>query len=280
MTEELAGKVAIVTGGSSGIGLGSATRFIAEGAKVVIADVNDEAGQAVAAELGPNAAFKRTDVGDQDQVAELVDFAVSTFGGLHVMFNNAGISGARHPRLLDEDFADFERVMAINLLGVMAGTREAARHMKDNGGGSIINTTSIGGIQHATGQWAYHVSKAGVIMFSKCAAIDLGEFSIRVNCIAPGNIETPIMGGMMSQGRDMAPDELDAMMSKIRAFLLARQPIHRQGTTEDLAQAALFYASDRSSYVTGTVLPVDGGQLAGTPTSASGFENLRPAGED
>jgi NAD(P)-dependent dehydrogenase (short-subunit alcohol dehydrogenase family) len=279
MAGELAGKVAIVTGGSSGIGLGSAARFVAEGAKVVIADVNEEAGQAAAAELGPDAAFRRTDVADQAQVAELVDFAVSTFGGLHVMFNNAGISGARHPRLLDEDFADFDKVMGINLLGVMAGTREAARHMAANGGGSIINTTSIGGIQHATGQWAYHVSKAGVIMFSKSAAIDLGEYSIRVNCIAPGNIETPIMGGMMAQGRDMSPDELDAMMAKVRAFLLARQPIHRQGTTEDLAQAALFYASDRSSYVTGTVLPVDGGQLAGTPTSASGFESLRPPGE-
>ncbi|HEY6532478.1 MAG TPA: SDR family oxidoreductase [Acidimicrobiales bacterium] len=276
MADELAGKVAIITGGSSGIGLGTATRFVAEGAKVVIADVDEARGQEVVADLGPNAAFKLTDVSDQEQVGALVDYAVSTFGGLHVMFNNAGISGARHPRLLDEDLADFDKVMGINLLGVMAGTREAARHMSANGGGSIINTTSIGGIQHSPGQWAYHVSKAGVIMFSKSAAIDLGEYAIRVNCIAPGNIETPIMGGMMAQGSDMSPEEVDAMMAKIRAFLLARQPIHRQGTPEDLAQAVLFFASDRSSYVTGTVLPVDGGQLAGTPTSASGFESLKP----
>ena len=167
--------------------------------------------------------------------------------------------------------------MGINLLGVMAGTREAARHMSTNGGGSIINTTSIGGIQHSPGQWAYHVSKAGVIMFSKSAAIDLGEYAIRVNCIAPGNIETPILGGMMSQGGDMSAEEVDAMMEKVREFLLNRQPIHRQGTPEDLAQAVLYFASDRSSYVTGTVLPVDGGQLAGTPVSASGFESLKPS---
>ena len=180
MTDELAGKIAIVTGAASGIGRGVAERFLAEGAQVVLADVNAEQGEAVAAEAGSNARFKQTDVSDQDQVRELVSFAVETFGGLHVMFNNAGISGARHPRLLDDDLVDFHKVTGVNLLGVMAGTREAARHMSTNGGGSIINISSIGGIQAAPGLFSYHTSKVGVIFFTKCAAVDVGEYGIRV----------------------------------------------------------------------------------------------------
>ena len=153
MADELLGRVAIVTGGASGIGRGTAERFLAEGARVVIADVDSQRGEEFAKSCGPNAAFKQVDVADAEQVRELVDFAVETFGGVHVMFNNAGISGARHARLLEEDFSDFHRVMGVNLLGVMVGTREAARHMAKNGGGSIINISSIGGIQSAPGLW-------------------------------------------------------------------------------------------------------------------------------
>jgi len=270
MTDELAGKVAVVTGGSSGIGRGVAERFVAEGARVVVADVDEERGEAVAGELGPDARFKQTDVADAAQIRALVAFAVDTFGGLHVMFNNAGISGARHPRLLDDDLADFHRVMEVNLLGVMQGTREAARHMATNGGGSIINISSIGGIQAAPGLWTYHTSKAGVIMFTKCAAVDIGEYGIRVNCIAPGNIETPILGSVMAA--NMPEDEKAELMTRIREFILSRQAIKRQGHTDDIAEAALYFASDRSSYVTGTLLPVDGGMVAGNPATASGFE--------
>jgi NAD(P)-dependent dehydrogenase (short-subunit alcohol dehydrogenase family) len=200
MTNELAGKVAIVTGAASGIGRGVAEKFLAEGAQVVLADVNAEQGKEAEAELGDNARFKQTDVSDQAQVADVVAFAVETFGGLHVMFNNAGIGGARHARLLEDDLADFHQVLGINLLGVMAGTREAARHMSQHGGGSIINISSIGGMQAAPGQFNYHVSKVGVIFFTKCAAVDVGEYGVRVNCIAPGNIETPILAGVMAAG--------------------------------------------------------------------------------
>jgi NAD(P)-dependent dehydrogenase (short-subunit alcohol dehydrogenase family) len=267
MANELSGKVAIVTGGASGIGLGTVKRFLAEDAKVVIADVNAEQGAVLADELGPSVAFRQTDVSDQEQVAALVDHAVKTFGGLHIMFNNAGISGARHAHLLDEDFADFEQVMGINLLGVMAGTREAARHMSGHGGGSIINTTSIGGVQSASGLWAYHVSKAGVIMFSKCAAIDLGEHGIRVNCIAPGNIKTGILEGAMATG---VPEEHRAeFMQAVREFILDRQPIRRQGVVDDIGDAAVWLGGDHSTYITGTVLPVDGGILAGPPPSGN-----------
>ena len=274
MSNELAGKVAIVTGAASGIGRGTAEKFLAEGAQVVLADVNAEQGKEAEAELGDNARFKQTDVADQDQVRELVDFAVETFGGLQVMFNNAGIGGARHPRLLDDDLADFHHVLGINLLGVMAGTREAARHMSENGGGSIINISSIGGIQPAPGMWNYHVSKVGVIFFTKCAAVDLGELGVRVNCIAPGNIETPILGGVMAAG--LPEEEKEELMKKIRAFLLTRQAIKRQGTTNDIAEAALYFASDRSSYVTGNLLTVDGGMTAGAPPeTAKSFESVR-----
>ena len=276
MSDELSGKVAVITGGSSGIGLGAAHRFIAEGAQVVIADLDPEQGEAVAAELGEAAAFRQTDVADPDQVTALVAFAVERFGGLHVMFNNAGISGARYPNLFDDDFADFHRVMDVNLLGVMVGTREAGRHMATAGGGSIINISSIGGMQAAPSQWAYHLSKSSVIMFTKAAAIGLGQHHVRVNCIAPGNIETPILEQTMVA--HLPEEERAETMERIRAYIISKQPLPVQGTTQDIAEAALYFASDRSSYVTGTVLPVDGGLVAGPPASTGGIEKLRSGG--
>jgi len=269
---ELDGKVVVVTGGASGIGKGCSERFVAEGAQVVIADVNAEDGEAVAGALGANAAFKATDVSDAASVDELVDFAVERFGGLHCMFNNAGISGARTEHILDHDFSDFEKVMAINVLGVAHGIRSAARHMKDHGGGSIINTTSIGGMQYGKGNYSYAMSKASVIMLSNSAAIDLGEHGIRINCIAPANIESPILGNMLGQG--LSEEDKAAMMVEVREFLLSRQPIRRQGTTDDIAQAAMFLASDRSSYSTGQVICVDGGMLTGNPSPSNELQEI------
>jgi NAD(P)-dependent dehydrogenase (short-subunit alcohol dehydrogenase family) len=277
MANELDGKVAVITGGSSGIGLGAAQRFLAEGARVVIADIDRAHGEAVVADLGDGAAFRQTDVADPAQVTGLVEFAVERFGGLHVMFNNAGISGARHPSLFDDDFADFHRVMDVNLLGVMVGTREAGRHMATSGGGSIINISSIGGMQAAPSQWAYHLSKSSVIMFTKAAAIGLGPHHIRVNCIAPGNIETPILEQTMVA--HLPEGERAETMQRIRAYIISKQPLPVQGTTEDIAEAALYFAGDRSSYVTGTILPVDGGLVAGPPASTGGIEKLRSGGE-
>ena len=274
MGNRLTGKVAICTGGAQGIGLGTAERFLEEGAKVVLADVNQAVGDAAVARLGKNAAFKLTDVSSEAQVQALVDFAVETFGGLDIMFNNAGISGARHARLFDEDFADFHRVLDINLLGVMMGTKIAARYMADHGGGSIINTTSIAAMTPSAAMINYHVSKVGVLMFSQGAALDLGEYGIRVNCIAPGNIETPILGETMGQGFSEA-DKI-AMLAKTRAFLIDRQPMKRQGLPSDIAALATFLASDESSFITGTHTAVDGGQVVGTPPSkGSGIEKMR-----
>src|SRR3954449_7149839 len=159
MGGELAGKVAIVTGGASGIGQATAELFVEEGAEVVIADVNANAGEEVAAKLGGNAAFKRADVSSADDVQAIVDVAVDRFGGLHIMINNAGIGGSPR-RFLTDDFRDFDRMMAVNLLGVMLGTPRAARHMASNGGGAIINTTSIAGINPGAGFTNYRAAKA------------------------------------------------------------------------------------------------------------------------
>jgi NAD(P)-dependent dehydrogenase (short-subunit alcohol dehydrogenase family) len=272
MAEELNGKVVIVTGGSSGIGLGTVERFLAEGARVVIADVDRERGEEIVADLGGDAAFRYTDVANPDEIIALVEFAVDRFGALHVMFNNAGISGVRHPNLFDDDFADFHRVMDVNLLGVMVGTREAARHMAQAGGGSIINISSVGGLQNSPSLWAYHLSKSSVIMFTKSAAVGLGQHRVRVNCIAPGNIETPILERTMAS--HLPEEERAEAMRRIREFILSQQPLPQQGTTDDIAEAALYFASDRSSYVTGTVLPVDGGLVAGNPARSGGINRL------
>ena len=260
MVNELVGKVAIVTGGASGIGRGTVEKFAAEGARVVIADVETDKGEELATALGQDAFFQRTEVSDPEQVAALVAAAVEKFGGLHVMVNNAGVSGTMHRRLLDDDLADFHRIMAVNVLGVMAGTRDAARHMAAHGGGSIINVTSIGGIQAGGGVMTYRASKAAVIQFTKSSAIELAHYEIRVNAIAPGNIPTRLV---KTSGMYMDAEQLERYEAEIRETMRADRPLKREGTPDDVAEAALYFASDRSRYVTGTVLPVDGGTVAG-----------------
>lgn len=259
MSGELAGKVAVVTGGAGGLGAGLARRFAAEGAKVLIGDVDVDTGKALADEIG--ASFLESDVSDMEQVTALVTTAVERFGGLHVMVNNAGVSTKMVRTFLDDELLDFDHVMGINLRAVMAGTRDAARHMRDAGeGGSIINLTSIGGIQAGGGVMTYRASKAAVTHFTKCAAIELAHWEIRVNAIAPGNIRTAIVR-KAATGEDL--ERLEQFEAKIRQQMRDDRPLKREGTVEDIAEAALYFATDRSRYVTGTVLPIDGGTVAG-----------------
>ena len=248
MREELSGKVAIVTGGGSGIGRATVERFAAEGARVVIADVDADAGRAVAEALGDVAAFRQTDITDADQVQALVDFTVERFGGLHIMSNNAGIASTM-TRFLHDDLSDFDRVVKVNVLGVVLGSQRAARHMKAHGGGSIINTSSTAGIDAGAGLITYRATKAAVIHVSRSIALDLAQYNIRVNCLVPGQIQTA-----------MTTYDMDAVMK-------FTQPLPRKGRAEDVAEAAVFLASDRAAHITGVVLPVDGGTTAGPPAS-------------
>lgn len=245
MGNELDGKVAIVTGGAKGIGRAISQVFVEEGAKVLIADIDDALATDTVAELGDAAAFLHTDVSDADDVQAAIDHARSHFGGLHAVVNNAGISGS-YRRLMQDDLRDFDRVIAVDLFGVMVGTQRAAAEMDP--GGSIINITSIAGMAPGVGFSSYRAAKAGVIHFSRCAAIEVAELGVRVNVIAPGNISTDINASF----------DTPAIVQRI-------QPLQRLGGTRDIANAAVFYASDRSAQVTGTVLPVDGGTTAGPP---------------
>jgi NAD(P)-dependent dehydrogenase (short-subunit alcohol dehydrogenase family) len=260
MAAELSGKVAIVTGGASGLGRATVELFLKEGARVVIADVDTARGEDLARTLGPAASFKRTDVGNADDVQALVDFAVDRFGGLHVMFNNAGIPGTTYDRFLDDPLTDFQRMMDVNLLGVMLGTQGAARHMAGNGGGSIINNSSIAAIKAGFGVMIYRAAKAAVVHFTKCVAIDLAEYGVRVNCIAPGHIRTE-MTAYSTPG--MTPDVIERVKKAAASVTDSSRPLKRQGTPEDVAQAALYLASERAAQITGVVLPVDGGATAG-----------------
>lgn len=260
---ELHGKVALVTGGAGGIGKATVELFVAEGARVVIADMDEAGGAALAASLGDAAAFIRTDVAQREQVQAAVDLAVSRFGGLHIMFNNAGMSCGAYPDFVDDRLDDFERVMGVNVLGPMLGTQIAARHMKDHGGGVILQNASIAGILAGYAMMTYRASKAALIQFSKSAAIDLGRYGIRVNCIVPGHIRTQLSS--FQQGA--AQDRLVQLDREIDAVYLSNQILKRRGEPEDCAQAALFLASDRARQITGLVMPVEAGVTAGDPVN-------------
>lgn len=264
MAHELEGKVAIVTGGAGGIGRATVELFVKEGARVVIADVNAERGEQLAAGLGSDALYKHTDVSQPDSLEAVVNFALSEFGGLHIMFNNAGISGAQYPRFLDDDLKDFHRVIDINLFGVMAGSRYAGQYMSKHGGGVIINNASLAGIVPGHALMTYRATKAAIILFSKSIAIDLAEYGIRVNCLAPGHIRTPLTSFAMP---GMTADQVERVKQAVSPVMDSNQPLKRHGKPEDVAQSALFLCSERAAQITGVVLPVDGGLSTGDPVN-------------
>ncbi len=238
-------KIAIITGGSSGIGLATAKKFISEGAKVVLADISEDAGKKAAEEI--NADFIKTDVSKAEEVKSLINKTVERYGKLDVMVNNAGV--AVMGSALDCSDEDFDHAINVNLRGVFLGTKYAAQKMKDKGG-VILNTTSVAGMVGFRGAVAYCASKGGVIQVTKAAALDLAPFNIRVNAIAPAVIKTAMTKDMI--------DNIDYAKA-----LLAQTPLGRFGEPEEVANLFCFLASDEASYITGSVYPVDAGWTAG-----------------
>jgi NAD(P)-dependent dehydrogenase (short-subunit alcohol dehydrogenase family) len=255
---KLENQVAVITGGASGIGEGTVRKFVGEGAKVVIADVSDQRGGALAEELGPSTTYVHTDVADEDDVARACENAVQRWGRLDVMFNNAGFGGVGGP-IEDLDMAGYDSTMAVLLRGVFLGAKHATRQMKKQGNGVILNTASIAGLQAGFGPVVYSAAKAAVAHMSRCLAVELAPFGIRVNAICPGVTLTNIFTASLGLPAEMA----EGMISKIDGALATWAPIGRSGIPDDIAGAALWLASADASYVTGQAITVDGGLTAG-----------------
>jgi NAD(P)-dependent dehydrogenase (short-subunit alcohol dehydrogenase family) len=262
----LANKVAVITGGASGIGEGTVRLFAREGASVVIADILDEQGKRLAAELGARVAYVRTDVSREPDVQNAVAEAVKRFGRLDCIFNNAGFGGVGG-RIEAIDIAGFDQTIGVLLRGVLVGMKHAAPVMKRQGGGSIISTASVAGLQAGFGPHVYSAAKAAVIQLTKTVAMELGEHNIRVNCICPGAIATPIFG----KGLGMSAEQAEALVPQMKGILSNVQPIKRSGLPDDIAQAVLWLASDDATFVNGHALVVDGGLTGGHSWSASQF---------
>ena len=248
----LEGKVAIVSGGASGIGEATSRLFAAEGASVVIADVDDKRGPALESDIrndGGEAAFIKLDVTDEDQWRAVVAETVARFGKLDIVVNNAGISSPGRPPTEEQTVEGWDAVMAVNARGVFLGTKHAIPEMRKAGGGSIINISSIYGNVGSKGGTAYHASKGAVRAFSKAAAIQYADVNIRVNSVHPGFVDTPMTDGLHSQ-------------PGVREERVARTPIGRMGVPEDIAYGILYLASDESGFVTGSELVIDGGMTA------------------
>ncbi len=258
----LEGKVAVITGGTSGIGARTAEVFVAEGAKVVIAARRKERGERLAQKLGDAATFIRTDVSVEADVKAMVDHAVDRFGRLDCLMNNAG-RGSQFAAIADADLEQFDAVIAVHLRAVLAGMKYAARVMAVQGTGSIINVASVNGTRAGLGGHYYSAAKAAAIHLTRCAAIELGEKGIRVNSLSPGMIATGAFGKYMGMQSDEADDHPEYAEAAIGSVLPRWQPLPYVGRVDDIAQAALFLASDASRFVTGHNLVVDGGISAG-----------------
>ncbi len=260
----LDGKVAGVTGGTSGIGARTVELFVEAGASVVIAGRRREEGDALAKRLGPKASFIRTDVGREGEVKAMVEHALATFGRLDCLFNNAGNPG-RMTGIAEVEMEHYDAIMNTHVRGVVLGMKHAAPVMVRQGSGSIINTGSIGGLRAGTSPHIYAMAKAAVIHLTRCVAVELAEKNVRVNSISPGAIVTGIFG----KGAGVADAESDRTATALKDAFARAQPLPRTGVPEDIAQAALFLASDGARFVTGHDLVVDGGNILGRTWSLS-----------
>lgn len=257
-------KVAVITGAASGIGRATAIRFAGEGASVVIADLNREGGEAAVRECkenGGNAVFQQADVGSEEEIKAAVDRAVQEFGRVDIMYNNAGLGGAVGP--LEKITAEnWDRSFAILLRAVFLGIKHAVPEMRKVGGGSIISTASIAGLRGGAGLHAYCAAKAGVISLTRSAALEFAKDKIRVNCICPGLIATPLTYNQIPGGEQAA-------MQLFTGF----QPWPRAGRPEDIAAMALFLAGDDAEFVSGQAMVVDGAVTSGMGSVPRGTQD-------
>lgn len=264
MGDRLQDKVAVITGAASGVGRGTATKFVQEGARVVVADIQEDKGAALAKELGEAAEFVWVDVCIENDVKHMIDHAITTFGRLDCLFNNAGFGGVTGDIQTTDLGEPYERTVGGLLTGVVAGMKHAVPIMKAAGGGSIISTASVAGTGGGYGPHVYSAVKSAVINLTRSVALELGPSNIRVNAICPGGIATPIFAGELArQGGNVDYAEV------VKPVLSLMQPIPRAGTPQDIANAACFLASDEASFISGQAIIVDGGLTAGSWTHPS-----------
>lgn len=255
------GRVALATGGASGMGAAFARIVVRDGGKVAICDLNEELGGKLVEELGAdNCTFTRCDVSSFEDMTAFVDGSAAHYGRIDAMFNNAGIGGMGS--VMDLDIATFDTVMKVDLYSVFYGCKAVLKHMLPTGKGAILNNASISGMFGDYGMTSYNTAKGGVINFSRALALDVANKGVRVNVVCPGTIDTPLFAGLKK-----APSVFDTFVSNV--------PQGRIGVAEEVGEVAAFLLSDKASYMTGAVIPVDGGI-----TCKTGFPDLAPFMEE
>lgn len=260
--ERLKGRSAIITGGASGIGAATVKLFVEEGARVVIADIDEENGNALAESLGGRAVFQKADVTKEEDIKGLVKRACKEYGQLDIMHNNAGAFGARGS-ILETEVKDFDFTLALLVRSVFLGVKHAGIVMKEQGKGVILNTCSISSFTPGYGPHIYQASKAAVLQFTKTVALELAEYGIRMNCISPGGVYTPLIGN--------AFDMDEAATEKIAEGIGPTLPLNRAGLPIDIARAALFLCSDEADYITSQNLVIDGAEATGKKWTMQGM---------
>ena len=260
MSDRLKGKVALITGGTSGIGAATAELFIKEGATVVITGRSVEKGQALATALGERASYFEADITQEDAIRESIEQTAGTYGRLDVLFNNAGGPVGAPLDQLSQEHIDYG--VKLLLSSAILGTKYAVEPMTASGGGCIINNSSIAGLRYRQGDLLYSALKAALTHYTRMAGIELGEHNIRVNSISPGAIATPIFWGGSARANTLSDEENERKMNKLQQSLARSVPLRKTGVADDIAEAALYLASDAGRFVTCHDLVVDGGRTS------------------